>query len=341
MGTHERSRKRLPSVEGVESRLLLTASSSYYANLAYIARHEYDHFVTEVQGIELQSQSTSAEYLALRDDTRAISEAASTTSLPLKAANTKAAAASVEISRAPLYGSLSDQAWSAEQSRLGQRLTGLNVPQPLIDRTIADMRAIAVSAGVTSYQYQTFTDDFTRASEDRLRVPYGYGHIPEPGLFFTQHLRGFFRGWAVQRTNDEARLASDLRSIPSSARASASDVSAINRDAQILENLGAPIPSAANNQVHDAFVVAFSQGVPTDSQRSALRSELVSLLGPTATPSRVAAVDRLLADAPALFRGLGSSAANVRTVADDVRAIVNDGGGASLDPFRITVRYGQ
>ena len=72
----ERERRPL-AVETLEDRRLLSASSSYYNNLAYIARHEYDHFVTEVRQLELQSAATPAQYLALRDDSRAITLAAS------------------------------------------------------------------------------------------------------------------------------------------------------------------------------------------------------------------------------------------------------------------------
>ena len=338
METQRRSPRRLPRVEGLEDRRLLTSSSSYYSYLAYNARHEYDHFVTEVQGIELQSQATPAEYLALRDDSRAITEAASTSTLPAKAGNSKALAVSIELDRAPLYGSLSDQGWAEEKTHLEASLAGLNVPQPLIDRTIADMQAVAASAGVTSDQYQTFTADLTRAREDRLRVPAGYGGIPDPLLFYTQHLRGFFRGWAVQRTAVEGKLSADLTSISASANASTADLAALNRDVQILQTLAAPVPSAINHQIHDDFVEAFAQGSPSVSEQSKLRSELDTLLGPSATRSRLAAVDRLIADAPAFFRAVGSSPANVRTIADDVEAVVDDGAGASLDPFKVTFR---
>ena len=96
MGMQERSRRRVPSVEGLEERRLLTTSSTIRQRVqALDARHEYDQFVTGVQSVELQSGATPAEYLALRDDARAISEAASTTKAPA-VANSKAASASLQ-----------------------------------------------------------------------------------------------------------------------------------------------------------------------------------------------------------------------------------------------------
>ena len=199
MSTHARSHRRQSTVEALESRCLLLTTSNYYYTIAYNARHDYDHFVTEVQAIELQSQATPAQYLALRDDARAISEAASSTSLPSKTAYAKSLAVSVQIDRSLLYGSLSDQAWAEERSRLETDLAGTNVPQSLIDKTIIDEKAAASSAGVLSDQYQTFNDDLNQTRRDEKRVPAGYGHVPDPGLFYSQHVRGFFRGWAVQR----------------------------------------------------------------------------------------------------------------------------------------------
>lgn len=336
MARHLNRRRPPLSIEGLEGRRLLTAGSSgSYASIqAANVRHEYDHFVTEVQGLELQSQASPAEYLALRDDARAISEAAATTTLPGNRASSKAFAVSVEIDRAPLYGSLSDQAWSQEQARLERNLDGLNVPQPVVDRTIADMRAVAASAGVTSDAYQTFTADLTRLRQDESRLPAGYGHTPDPGLFYTQHLRGFFRGWAVERATDEARLAADLRS---ASGGSPERGAVLKREVRLLETLAAPLPSDANHRLHDALVGAFARGTPDAARLSALRSDVLSLLGTTATSPRVAAVDRLVAGLPSFFTAAGSSVAAARTVADDVREVVDGGEGSSLNPFKVTV----
>ncbi len=330
------SRRWSPSLERLEERQLLTVTtSSYYSALAATVRHEYDHFVSEVSSIELQSQATPADYLALRDDARAISEAAATSSLPIETADARALAVSVQIDRAPLYGSLSDQAWAEQSSKLSQNVAGLNVPPAIVDRTIADMQAVAASAGVSSDSYQTFLADFTQLRLDESRVPAGYGHFTDPGLFYTQHLRGFFRGWAVARTADAATLTADLQGF---ANHSAPAFSVLNRDTQILKTLGSPIPSASNDQLLDDFVAAFAQGPPSKTQLATLRTQIIALLGTTATAGRIASVDRLIADATAFFQASGSSPSNVATIANDVQAVVDDGAGASLNPFKVTVR---
>ncbi len=343
MGTHARSRRRLPSVEGLEERRLLTigsSSSSYNSALAAAARHQYDQFVSEVQSVELQSQATPAQYLALRDDSRAISEAAASSTLSPTAISSKALAITIEIDRSPLYGSLSDQGWAQETTKLERAFAGLNIPPSLLNQTITDMKAVAASAGVTSDEYSALIANLAQVRSTRSQVPSGYGHIPDPGLFYTQHLRGFFRGWAVQRTADQARLNADLHTIPASAHARSANAAAVSRDAGILQALGAPIPSPANDQLLGDYVAAFANGSPTASELSTLQTQIVAALGSTATATRRASVNRLIADAPAFYQGVGASLANVQTIANDVRAVVNDGAGASLDPFKITVSAG-
>ncbi len=121
------------------------------------------------------------------------------------------------------------------------------------------------------------------------------------------------------------------------AGASPTDGAAVVRDVQILQTLAAPLTSVVNSQIHDTFVATFAQGAPTPARQSALVTGLDALLGPTATPGRLSAVNRLANDAPAFYRGVGSSSANVETLAGDAEALVNDGFGASLDPFKVTI----
>ena len=86
-------------------------------------------------------------------------------------------------------------------------LSGLNVPQSLIDQTVTDMRTLAVSAGVGPDGFATFTDDFTTLRNGEQTLPSGSGyHFEDPSLYYTQHLRGFFRGWGVQKLQAEATL---------------------------------------------------------------------------------------------------------------------------------------
>ncbi len=127
MGTHERSRRRLPSVEGLEGRLLLTTSSSYYSAIALAARHQYDQYVTDMQSIELQSRATpTGIYLALPRRHPGDLEGGFLLSLPPAAVAAKGGeSASIQIDQSLLYGSLSDQAWAGQTTRLEQTLSGL------------------------------------------------------------------------------------------------------------------------------------------------------------------------------------------------------------------------
>src|SRR5262249_44586073 len=179
-------------------------------------RHEYDQYVGELKSLELASRATPEELLALRDDARAISAIASSAHLPRPAAQDTALAVSLQLDRSPLYGAARDSGWSVVTSRLTTSLNSLGVPQPLIDQTIADMKALATSAGVSEDQFQTFTNDFDalRNAESSLPPNTSY-HFEDPGLYYTQHLRGFFRGWGVEKVGAEARLQRDLRTVAS------------------------------------------------------------------------------------------------------------------------------
>ena len=76
-----RARRFAPTVEGLETRQLLTFFSPYWYSSSYsynqlsyqaaVVRHEYDTYVSGLKRLELASQATPAEYLALRDDARA------------------------------------------------------------------------------------------------------------------------------------------------------------------------------------------------------------------------------------------------------------------------------
>jgi hypothetical protein len=77
-------------------------------------------------------------------------------------------------------------------------------------------------------------------------------------------------------------------------------------------------------------------GAPGASGLNAFRNTAIAALGGTANARRVAAVDRLIADAPAFAAAAGSSA-SVRTIVTDVRDVTDDGLGASLNPFLIVL----
>jgi hypothetical protein len=340
-----------PTIEGLEDRQLLSAgtTSTTTARVAQ-AQHELHKYVSDLQDIELHSQATPAEYLALRDDARTISAAASTSPLDRPTAQSKAVVVSLQLDRSVLYGSLGDSGWSVVSGRVTTNLASLNVAQPVIDRTLADMKAAAASAGVTSANFQTFTSDFNRYAYYRSQVSSSYSNtqaphhvplLPDPQLYFTQHLRGFFRDWAVRKSSDEAKLASDIRSIETETPATPAAVSLIQRDVRILQDLGAAIPSESNHAVDDAYIAVFDHGLPTAQDLAQLKTTLLGLLGATATPSRTASLNRLISDAPAFDLATGSSPANIATIVNDVRAVVDDGGDSLLNPFRVTVYPGQ
>jgi hypothetical protein len=336
-----------PSSEGLESRRLpsffgaFSNSSSQVAYQSWIVGHEYDQYVGELKRLELASRATPAEYLALRDDARALSAAASGAGLPRSVVQLKAVEASLELDRAPLYGWLGDDGWSGVSARLTTDLAGLHVPQPLIDQTISDMRSLAVSAGVGPDGFATFTDDFNmlRTGEQTLPRNSGY-HFRDPALYYTQHLRGFFRGWGVQKIEAEARVQEDLRTIPTAARTGPDGVAVVQRDVKILEGLGAAMPSASKNQFNSTYLAAFAQGTPTPGGLAQLRSSLVGILGPAGTAHPVASVDRLVADAPGFYQAVGASQPDVETILTDVGMLVDAGGGESLNPFKITIQPG-
>jgi hypothetical protein len=343
-----RSRRSIPALEGLESRRLPSffGGSSYSSNQVYaqasIVRHEYDQYVSELKRLELASRATPAEYLALRDDARAISAAAFAGALPRSTVQLKAVEASLELDRSPLYGWLGDEGWTGVSARLTTDLAGLHVPRPLIDQTVADMRALDVSAGVGPDGFATFTDDFNTLRNGEQSLPSNSGdHFEDPSLYDTQHLRGFFRGWGVQKVEAGARVQKDLRTIPVEARTSPAGVAVLHRDVQILEGLGAALPSASKDRFNATYVAAFAQGLPAPGDLAPLRSSLVSILGPAGTAHRVASVGRLVADAPAFDQAVGASQSGVQTIVTDVGTLVDAGGGESLNPFKITIQPGR
>jgi len=355
MNRHDRPSRQgrphhyLPSVEGLESRRLpsiFTPYSSYSYNQSYyqaqVVRHEYDQYVSELKRIELASQATPAEYLALRDDARAISAAASAGSLPRGDVQLKAVEASLILDRSPLYGWLDNEGWTGMAGQLTSALDGLNVPQPLIDQTLADMRNLATSAGVGPFDFTTFTTNFDALRNGEQTLPSGSGyHFEDPSLYYTQHLRGFFRGWGTRKLDAQAKLNKDLTTIQAEARTAPAGAAVLNRDVQILKSLGAAVPSATMDQFNTTYVAALAQGVPSSAELGQLQSNLVGTLGPAANAQRNASVGRLAADAPALYQAVGSSQTNVETIVTDVGALVDAGGGEPLNPFKITIQPGR
>jgi hypothetical protein len=327
-------RRRVLALEAMEGRRLLTTSS--VTSLVTRARHKYHEYVSELQHVELGSRATAADEMALRDAARSISAAAAGASLAPAAAQSKALAATLQLDHAPLDGPLSAPGWAAIRARLAADLDGTGVPPDLIDAAIAAMQSVARSAGVTADELGTLSAKEDSYQEARNALPSGAASLPDPGLYYTQHLRGFFRGGDAQRRVDQAKLSADLRAIAGRAHDTPAASGVLHRDAQLLEQVEAAVTSQAARQIGDAFVATFAQGTPGALDVARLDAEIRALLGPGASPALLGAADRLAADAPAFSAAVGSPA-DVRTIAADLLALVADGGGSPPNPFKIQI----
>lgn len=329
-----------PRFDGLEPRALLsTTTSSSYQNA--ITKHAYDQFTAELQRIELSSLATPAEFQALRNDARAISQAVSAPEATVagQAARNKVVAATVLIDNSLLQGWLGKQGWSEIRTRLGNDLAGLNVPSALLDKTVADMQSAAVSAGVDPGTSDILNAEIAAVQSARNQLYGGNAGASyrDPVVYYTQHLRGFFRGWASQRVADQAKLQAEVTAI---ARGSTSAAGVLHRDIARLEQLGSAITSDANAQLDTADIAAFAQGSPSPTALAAFRASALSALGTTANAARVATLNKLIADAPA-FSTAAASSANIETIVTDVQAVIDDGQGSALNPFLIVIRPGS
>lgn len=290
------NRRCAASLDSLEGRLLLSSTSHSTAYRVARAQHKYHEYVGELQHVELQSRATPAEALALRDVARSISAAAATTDLPRPVARRKAVVATLQLDHAPLHGVLEERGWAEVRTRLASTLDGLNVPPDLIDRAVAAMRAIARSARVTTDEFATLSAKEASYRNARNALPNGSANLPDPEVYYTQHLRGFFRGGAVEHRQAQAMLESHISAIIASTHGTPAAEEVLRRDARLLEQLGATVDSQANARLGDTFVAAFDQGIPDEGQRSELRAALLAILGPGATRRTFSAVDRLVAD---------------------------------------------
>jgi hypothetical protein len=313
-------------------------SSRLYARQAAYAEHKLHQYVSKLQRVELQSRATPAQFLALRDDAHAIAEEASSQPHVSASAAESALAVTIQLDRAPFEGWLGEPGWRVVRSNLEVSLTALGVDHAVIDKTLADMQSTARSAGV-SYEDNVGLAIASDAYQDaRLRVPSGYGSFPDAQTYYTQHLRGFFRGLATARLQSAANLNADVRAIELQSNATPAQAAVVSRDARILKNLGATVTETKNAALGDAFVATFSDGLPTATDQANLRATAGGNLRQSAGASQRAQLETLVADAPTLFEALGSSQANVRTLVAHVQTVVANGADAYLNPFKVVVR---
>ena len=345
--TRSTTRRCTLAFEGLEDRALLSGSTLFRPNSSFfgsssssyfksVALHAYDVYVSDLQGVELNSLATPAQFQALRDDARSISESASQPGATGTLANRQvgAIAATLILDRSLLQGRLSDQGWSVVKSRFSLDLAGSHVPPSLIDKTVSDMKSAAVSAGVDPGTSQVLANDLTSYQSARNQAGPG-GGFHDPQVYYTQHLRGFFRGWAVQKTTDTATLQTDVGTITTGLPVSGSSV--VHRDVAALQSLGGSHPSDTFAVLTSEYLATFVNGSPSANALATFQSSVSATLGGSATSSRTASINRLSQDAPAFYSAVGSEA-NVSKLVGDVTAVVNDGQGSPLNPFRIVIR---
>jgi hypothetical protein len=326
-------RRFTPAVEPLEGRRLPSTYTQSLAQRAAWVRHEEHVLDGKLQEIELESRATPQQELALRDDARAISAEAAATTLDRATASAKAVAASLILDNAPLEGWLGDAGWSAVRDRLGVALQGLVNDPALLDRTVANMRSLATSAGVTYDDFRSYSGARDRYQDSAMSLRNSGYHFPDPQVYYTQHLRGFFRGGATERASAKAKLESDLQSLAAQTQDTPQAAAVLHRDVASLERLAAGTTSQAAAQLLDAYAATFDQGPPSAESLAEFRSQATSIVG--TSPASARDLDRLIADAPVFFAASGASPANIRAIVADVRVFVETGGASSLNPFLV------
>jgi hypothetical protein len=329
------SHRRIPAVDVLEERCLLSTTVPSQSSRVAMVWHKYHQFVSELQRIELKSQATPDQSVALSDAARTLSSEAAASGTP--AIKEKAVKATLQLDQAPLYGWLGESGWADVRARLATNLATLQVPSSAIDQAIAAMQSVARSAGVTYSDYESLTAKEKSYERARSSVRISTSHFPDPETYYTQHLRGFFRGGAVSKKEAQATLDANLRAIERDANDSSAQPGVLHRDVHLLQQVGAAVTSQAFAEFTSAFVAAFDNGAPNAAEQQALGAEFRTILGPNALPTTLGAADRLVSDSPAFFLAAASSQTNVRTVTTDVVALVAAGGGAAPNAYKIQI----
>lgn len=335
---HREIRRQIPAVDALEDRCLLATTAQTQAYRVAEAWHKYHQYVSELQRIELKSEATPDESVTLSDAARTMSSEASASGTP--AVQAKAVAATLQLDQAPLYGWLGESGWAQVRARLTANLAPLGVPSSAIDQAIAAMQAVAKSAGVTYSDYQSLTAKEGSYAQARSSVWISTSHSPDPETYYTQHLRGFFRGGAVSEKQAQATLDADLQAIEGEAKDSSAETRVLRRDVQLLQQVGSAVTSQAFAQFANTFLAAFDNGAPNAAAQQALGAEFRIILGANALPSTLNAADRLVADTPAFFPAAASSQANIRRITTDVLVLVASGGGAAPNAYKIEIPRG-
>jgi hypothetical protein len=327
--------RKIPAVDALEDRCLLTATSQNQAYRVQEAWHKFHQYVSDLQRIELKSHATPQESIALSDAARTLGAEASAQGTP--AVQAKAVEATLQLDQAPLYGWLGEAGWADVRARLTANLAPLRVPSSAIDQAIAAMQAVAKSAGVSYSDYRDLTTKEASYSRARSSARDSLDHFPDPETYYSQDLRGFFRGGAVSKGKAQSTLDADLKAIERQAGDSSAQTGVLRRDVHLLEKVGATVTSQSFAQFADTFESAFDDGVPDAPAQQALGAQFRIILGANALRPALDAADRLVADTPAFFEAAASSQANVGTITTDVVAIVSFGGGNAPNAYKIQI----
>ena len=104
-----------------------------------------------------------------------------------------------------------------------------------LDQAIAAMQSVAQSARVTYSDYQSLTAKEGSYARARSSVGISTSHFPDPETYYTQHLRGFFRGGAVSKKAAQATLDVDLWAIERDASDTSAQTDVLHRDVRLLQ----------------------------------------------------------------------------------------------------------
>ena len=191
---HRRVYRFVPKGDALEQRRVLSyfwpygsysGSTNNFRARPRLSGMNMTNMLGELKSIELKSQATPAELLALRDDARAISTAASAADVPAATATQRRLKSRCNSTAHPCTDRRPMQAGGSSQLRVTTNLDRLDVPTPVVDQTLADMKALATSAHVNASEFQTFTNDFNTLRAGEATLPSNpYYHFEDPGLFY-------------------------------------------------------------------------------------------------------------------------------------------------------------
>jgi hypothetical protein len=298
-----------------------------------------NQYTTTLARIEHKSRATAAESLALRNDAKAIGAAIAAAGVAPSVAAARGAAITNLLASAPIDGWFGDQGWADEHNKLDKLVAGLGVSESLVTQTIADMRALAESAGVSKGEFYRLSVSINayKSSEKNLSYYYGLNYLnslPDAHTFYAQHLAGFVPGAKAQAQADRQRLADDERALIDASGANATQAAALRGGIHRLELAETQVTSGAIDQLHRAIAAAFAGGEPGDPAIAALRAEAATILansGAVALAQADGAITSL-----AVYAGAPEAAsAPIDTVLVDAARLVEEGAVGPANPYRV------